>query len=279
MSYEASKHRTKRSLPFIVRWRAAICGEASPLTSTERLVAFALAQHADGNGASCFPSVESIAKTAALKERATQDALRRLDRMGYVERTPTKSAGQAWRGYEYRLQLPEGPAPDAAAREEVAAPDAGRCPEAPAFRASKARHLTAEAPAPDADYLVRARALEDQEQQEKALAQTDKRSAPEAVFIPLRDGTEFEVTADLLREIAPNWQTDDAIMQVRAARAWCVANPRKRKTRAGAPKFVRGWLARATQPQQRNTSGARIDRLHQDFTQIDYTAGLEEVAA
>ena len=279
MSVKAPKAGAK-PIPFVVQWRRAICAEASPLTSTERLVAFALAQHADGNGGSCFPSVETVARTAALKERATQDALRRLDRLGYLSRTPTKTAGHAWRGYEYRLKLPECPAPDAAAHGEAAAPDAGRFPEGPAFPASKVRHLPAQAPAPDADDLERALPRESQKHQEKALAQTDKRSAPETVFIPLRDGTAFGVTADLLREIAPSWQANDAITQMREARGWCIANPSKRKTRGGVAKFIRGWLTRAAQPhqKQRVTSGGRIDRLHQQFDQIDYSEGLQEVA-
>lgn len=273
MSVKAQKAGAK-PIPFVVQWRRAICAEASPLTSTERLVGFALAQHADGNGASCFPSVDTVAKAAALKERATQDALRRLDRLGYLSRTPTKTAGHAWRGYEYRLKLPEGPAPDAAAQSEVAAPDAGRFPEGPAFPASKVRHLTAQAPAPDADDLERALPRESQKHLEKALAQTDTRSAPETVFIPLRDGTEFEVTADLLREIAPDWHASDAIAELRRARAWCVTKPRQCKTRRGAPGFVRGWLERARRQPDSKPAG----QLATDFDQTKYLTGAQEVA-
>ncbi|MDE3140381.1 MAG: helix-turn-helix domain-containing protein [Pseudomonadota bacterium] len=264
-----------RPLPLVIRWRAAICAEESPLNATERLVAFALAQFADADGGSCYPAVQTVAKAAALKERATQEALRRLDGMGYVQRIPTKTGGHAWRGYEYNLKMPEAPAPRAGTQIEGAAPVAGPSLQAPATGASKLRHFTAEAPAPRADDFRRA--LPSQKQQEKAIAPSDERSAPETVLLPLKDGSEFAVSGELLRAIAPHWKTSDALAELNNARAWCIANPSRRKTRRGALEFARAWLQRAMNSPLGATRSRPLGHLAQDITdsQKYLEAGVE----
>ena len=110
-------------------------------------------------------------------------------------------------------------------------------------QAQMVRHLATHGAAPGADYQERALPVE--EHQGKALAQTAERSAP-AVCIPLRDGSAFEITAELLMELAPNWKTADAIAELREARSWCLANLGRRKTqRASAGLCADGSSAHA----------------------------------
>lgn len=74
----------------------------------------------------------------------------------------------------------------------------------------------------------------------------DKKEQKQAVAeIPLKDGSSFAVTASLIDEWGAAYPRLDVLAEIAKARAWCVANPDKRKTRAGAAKFLNGWLSRS----------------------------------
>lgn len=65
--------------------------------------------------------------------------------------------------------------------------------------------------------------------------------------IPLADGSDYAITLAAVAEWEQAYPRLDVMGELRKARAWCVANPRQRKTRAGAGKFLNGWLSRATE--------------------------------
>lgn len=64
--------------------------------------------------------------------------------------------------------------------------------------------------------------------------------------IPLDDGSEFHVTADLVTEFRTAYPRVDVAGELRKVRAWCVANPANRKTRKGVTRFLNAWLSRAS---------------------------------
>lgn len=66
------------------------------------------------------------------------------------------------------------------------------------------------------------------------------------IAIPLCDGTDFAVPLALVAELEQAYPRADVTGELRKARAWCVANPTQRKTRRGAPKFLTGWIGRAS---------------------------------
>ena len=65
------------------------------------------------------------------------------------------------------------------------------------------------------------------------------------IFIkfPLNDGTEYEVTADKVRQYAELYPVVNVEQELRNMTGWCVSNPAKRKTRRGADSFINRWLA------------------------------------
>ncbi|WP_294625062.1 hypothetical protein [uncultured Bilophila sp.] len=71
-------------------------------------------------------------------------------------------------------------------------------------------------------------------------------------FIPLADGTEFAVLESLAREYRMAYPGVDVAGELGKARAWCLSNPRKRKTRNGIRRFLNGWMDKA----QNNASRA-----------------------
>lgn len=67
------------------------------------------------------------------------------------------------------------------------------------------------------------------------------------IAIPLADGTDYAITLASVAEWEQAYPRIDVMGELRKARAWCVANPRQRKTRGGAAKFLNGWLSRASE--------------------------------
>lgn len=77
-------------------------------------------------------------------------------------------------------------------------------------------------------------------------------STPEGVqgvvlSIPLADGSEYAVTDAEVAELRAAFPRVDVVGEIRKARAWALANPPKRKTRRGTPKFLNSWMGGATE--------------------------------
>lgn len=94
-------------------------------------------------------------------------------------------------------------------------------------------------------------------------------SEPEADVeaIILNDGSEWRPSESLYAEYVRLYPNVDVKRQFSAMRAWCVSNPKKRKTRSGVKRFVNSWLAREQDKEYRkpangpNSSGYSQDVL------------------
>src|SRR3990172_8760461 len=60
--------------------------------------------------------------------------------------------------------------------------------------------------------------------------------------MPLKDGSQYKVQKEFLRELHENYF--DVDQELRRMRMWCIANPSKKKTRRGVKRFIVGWLNR-----------------------------------
>lgn len=69
----------------------------------------------------------------------------------------------------------------------------------------------------------------------------------EVLAIPLADGSEYAVTDAEVAELRAAFPRVDVVGEIRKARAWALANPPKRKTRRGTPKFLNSWMGGATE--------------------------------
>ena len=101
------------------------------------------------------------------------------------------------------------------------------------------------------------REQEQQEQQEKKLQLPAPRpsvSPPSPVVLTIpcvgTGPTEVGITQAQIERWATLFPGVDVIGQVRAAVAWAEANPTKRKTASGIPRYITGWLTR-----QQNNGG------------------------
>jgi hypothetical protein len=92
----------------------------------------------------------------------------------------------------------------------------------------------------------------------KGSAEGDSRDEPReklppVCLLPLNTGPDFQVTEDHLAEFKQAYPAVDVMQQLKAMRAWLIANPVKRKTKSGILRFVNAWLAK----EQDNPSRAR----------------------
>ncbi|WP_302554097.1 hypothetical protein [uncultured Bilophila sp.] len=118
-------------------------------------------------------------------------------------------------------------------------------------------HLTSNQPAPNQHLTTNKneRKKENIKTDTSYLAQSDAgaSSAPEpdgeqdqpVAMIPLADGSEFPVPASLASEYAAAYPGVDVAGELAQVRAWCLSNPRKRKTKNGIRRFLNSWLDRA----------------------------------
>lgn len=63
-------------------------------------------------------------------------------------------------------------------------------------------------------------------------------------YIPLVDGTEFGLSEADLEELKKAYPALDCKQTMLEIRAWCTANPTRKKTRRGAMRFINAWMAR-----------------------------------
>ena len=76
-------------------------------------------------------------------------------------------------------------------------------------------------------------------------AEPQSDSTPIVVSIPLVDGSEHAIHESSLSEWEAAYPGVDVVQQLHAMRAWCNANPAKRKTPKGVGSFVVRWLGGA----------------------------------
>lgn len=75
-------------------------------------------------------------------------------------------------------------------------------------------------------------------------AEPQSDSTPAIVSIPLVDKTEYPVTQAMVDDWSTTFPAVDVPQQLREMRAWCVANPTKRKTPRGISAFIVTWLGK-----------------------------------
>jgi DNA-binding MarR family transcriptional regulator len=95
-----ARPRRKQST-VLFAWREAL--RTSSLTSTQRGVAWALSQHMDRNGGSCFPSVQTLSEDSGYSRRTVQKTVRSLEGVGWIE---CDAGGGRKRTTRYQARIP-----------------------------------------------------------------------------------------------------------------------------------------------------------------------------
>ena len=81
---------------------------------------------------------------------------------------------------------------------------------------------------------------------------------PSVELIPMNTGQEFAVSQSQCAEWGRLFPAVDVPQELRKMRAWCLANPQRRKTPAGIVRFATSWLSKA-QDRGGPVNGAALD--------------------
>lgn len=76
-----------------------------------------------------------------------------------------------------------------------------------------------------------------------------------ALTLLLIDGTEYPVTQDFIDQMQECYPAVDIMQELRTMKAWCISNPKKRKTERGIKAFINNWLAKEQDKGGKKNSG------------------------
>lgn len=79
----------------------------------------------------------------------------------------------------------------------------------------------------------------------------------------LSDNSEYEIEQSFIKNIKNAYPDVNIIKEIKLMSSWCFANPKKRKTRQGAKRFINNWLASAQKV-------AEVDRKKNNDPQYEY---------
>ena len=93
----------------------------------------------------------------------------------------------------------------------------------------------------------------------------------------LNDGTSYEITENDVDKFQQLYPGIDVRQEIRNITGWCISNPKNRKTRAGAKRFLNGWLSRAQnsarptagEPRARSTGFTNFQQRDYDFDALE----------
>lgn len=99
----------------------------------------------------------------------------------------------------------------------------------------------------------------------------------------LNDGTEYAISDKYIEQMQPLFPNVNVWQQMLKMSAWCINNPRKRKTRRGITAFINSWLSREQdrgastgyQPQQ-GSRNKTADSLHESYNMMAGWAAKED---
>lgn len=80
-------------------------------------------------------------------------------------------------------------------------------------------------------------------------------SPPPAIFLTLNTKEEYPVYREQVEDYKKTYSNVDVMQQLREMRGWLIANPAKRKTKAGIQRFISSWLSREQDKPRPKSSG------------------------
>ena len=84
---------------------------------------------------------------------------------------------------------------------------------------------------------------EEEEEVEGKYICTEPQSAA-VLTLSLNDGTEYPITQEYIDQMQELYPGVDVLQAFRSMKAWCINNPKKRKTARGIKAFIGNWLAK-----------------------------------
>lgn len=112
--------------------------------------------------------------------------------------------------------------------------------------------------------------VKEKEKDNNTFAPDDDETSPCAGRFQLNDGTYYEVTENDVETFQQLYPGIDVRQEFRNIEGWCMANPKNRKTRSGAKRFINGWMSRAQNRARSVPADKKPKNGFHNFEQRDY---------
>lgn len=200
-----------------------------------------------GNGETCYPSAEMMRNELNMGENRFSKYMRELIACGVVERT-RRASGNLLSGNIYRIThdvnlVENRKFGDIENRgiENVNVEIGGienRGPNSNSLNSNSFKNNSID----------------------NIISSEPEESAPNGsgILLPLIDKTFYDVPVDKISKWQQAFPGVDVELELRRMITWCDANPKKKKTRRGADKFINGWLERAQNRGSNYTSRMQV---------------------
>jgi biotin operon repressor len=215
---------------------------------TSKLILFKLADQANDNGV-CWPSQKTMAAQCECNRATVNRHIKKLEDKGFLEVMRRTKDGVSLLNL-YKLSLcneNEGVGAQSyrGGRTELQGVGAqsyrGGRTELQGVGAQSYTNPQLEPSVNPHSIAPSDKSLNADDQPDQLPAETDE---PIAEHIPLNNDTEHPVTASQMDEYQRLYPAVDVPQALRAMRGWCLANPKKRKTKRGVKSFINAWLSK-----------------------------------
>ena len=184
---------------FILSWRSAVLN--SNLSSTAKFCHLALAEWADAEGGSCFPSIASLSAITGLNERTVRRAMAGST---FFIRSERAKKGQAWKQLLYELVLPEGADTTPARSRKGPGTESGAQAKTSGHSVQKVRTLTTKGPGTESD--EQALDLASKQSKEKSLPTSALTSFSRPSFDGLKEQQQKRSPEEIELETRETWR-------------------------------------------------------------------------
>jgi DnaA N-terminal domain len=116
---------------------------------------------------------------------------------------------------------------------------------------------------------------EQEPEQERAgcVAASATPAAP-IIDLPLNNGTEYQITSDMVQEWVGLYPAVDVLQELRNMRGWLLANKSNRKTTSGILRFVTGWLVKEQNQAPRSVESSAKPKHSVQPVRLEYNLPL-----
>ena len=227
-----------------------------PLPPTDKFILLALADHANDEDYTCWPSLKHLTKKTGFSRPTVWKTVDRLIALGIVARVGESASGST----RYQILVGKALTLGNALTQVTRIPNIGNHVN----RVGKQGNKLGNAVTPNHKEPSRT-ITESSADAPRAVSPAD---AVPIITLPLHTGKEYPITENQRAEWGTLFPATDVLQELRKMRAWLLANPRNRKTPRGILRFVTSWLSR----EQDRARSPRHGAQHEIHPPVDNSA-------
>jgi Helix-turn-helix domain len=210
----------------------------------EKLTALAVADHADHDGGRIWPTVAALVAKTGHSERTIQRHLRQMEQRGWLELVKASNGRGSRSEYRIPIELLKGVTQTPFVTQE-------RVTQQTPFTGTKGVNGDTEGcqrrhgrVSTETNIVCESPTEPSTEPPTPAQSSEIFDTTPAFITLTLNTGAEYPIHEPQIAEWRTLFPAVNARQELRAIRAWLLANPKRRKTRNGILRFVTSWLSR-----------------------------------